>query len=185
MWLSTALAAVARRGGPLCPRAAGPTRSSAPTVAMCLLLTASLFAQAPAPIVRMTFKDAIDRAVEKNPSVAAATAGILRDEGLIRQAHATTRLQVNGNVTTTTLNTGVEFQGSTVTPQNQVTASLTADMPILAGAAWARRAQALDTRMVAELTVADVKRQIAFAPAHAYLTIVRQHPLVGANLPAG
>ncbi len=151
---------------------------------MCLLLTASLFAQAPAPIVRMTFKDAIDRAVEKNPSVAAATAGILRAEGLIRQAHATTRLQVNGNVTTTTLNTGVEFQGSTVTPQNQVTASLTADMPILAGAAWARRAQALDTRMVAELTVADVKRQIAFAAADAYLTIVAQHRVVDANLRA-
>src|SRR5260221_13828977 len=160
MWLSKALAAVARRGGPLCPAAAGTTRSSAPTVVMCLLLTASLFAQAPAPIVRMTFKDAIDRAVEKNPSVAAASAGILRAEGLIRQAHATTRLQVNGNVTTTTLNTGVEFQGSTVTPQNQGTASLTADLPILAGPGWGRRPQGLDTSMAAGSTAADVKPQI-------------------------
>jgi len=141
-------------------------------------------AQAPAPIVRVTFKEAIDRAVDKNPSVAAAAAGIVRAEGLLRQARAGTLLQVNGNVTTTTLNTGVEFQGATVTPRNQVTASLTADMPILAAAAWARRAQALDTRAVAELTVGDVKRQVAFATADAYLTIVAQHRVVDANLRA-
>ena len=67
--------------------------------------------------------------------MAAAAAGILRAEGLLRQARAATRLQVNGNVTTTTLNTGVEFEGTAVTPQNQVTASLTADMPIVAAAA--------------------------------------------------
>jgi outer membrane protein TolC len=157
------------------------------TAGFCLLtlaLAPSSLAQAPAPIVRVTFKDAIDRAVEKNPSVAAAAAGILRAEGLLRQARAGTLLQVNGNVTTTTLNTGVEFQGATVTPRNQVTASLTADMPILAAAAWARRAQALDTRTVAELTVSDVKRQTAFAAADAYLTIVALHRVVDANLRA-
>src|SRR5216117_3902020 len=86
---------------------------------------------APSPVIRVTFKEAIDRAVDKNPSVAAAASGILRSEGLIRQARAGTQFQLTGNVTTTTLNRGVEFQGSTVTPQNQVTASLTADMPIL------------------------------------------------------
>jgi len=157
-------------------------------LAAALVVQASGFAvvtaQAPAPIVRVTFKDAIDRAVEKNPSVAAAAAGIVRAEGLLRQARAGTLLQVNGNVTTTTLNTGVEFQGATVTPRNQVTASLTADMPILAAAAWALRAQALDTRAVAELTVGDVKRQVAFATADAYLTIVAQHRVVDANLRA-
>ena len=59
--------------------------------------------------------------------------GILRAEGLLRQARAATRLQVNGNVTTTTLNTGVEFQGSTVTPQNSGDrVARRADMPIVA-----------------------------------------------------
>jgi outer membrane protein TolC len=147
------------------------------------LSPAILFAQtAPAPVVQVTFKEAIDRAVEKNPSVAAAASGILRAEGLIRQARAGTLLQVTGNVTTTTLNRGVDFQGSTVTPQNQVTASLTADMPIVAAAAWARRAQAGDVKTVAELTVAETKRQIAFATADAYLTIIAQRRVVEANL---
>jgi outer membrane protein TolC len=131
-------------------------------------------AQTPVPVVRVTFKEAIDRAIDRNPTVAAAATGILRAEGLIRQARAATRLQITGNVTTTTLNTGVEFQGSVVTPQNQVTASLTADMPIVAAAAWARRAQAEDVKNVSELTVADTRRQIAFAAADAYLSIIAQ-----------
>ena len=145
---------------------------------MAVILTSQLFrpstavAQAPTPTERVTFDEAIRRAIEKNPTVVAASTGILRAEGLIRQARAATRLQIVGNVTTTTLNTGVEFQGSVVTPQNQVTASVTADMPIVAAAAWARRAQAEDTKAVSQLALADTRRQIAFATADAYLTII-------------
>src|SRR5256714_1380589 len=119
-------------------------------------------AQTPAPVVRVTFSDAIRRAQENNPTVAAAAAGILRAEGLVRQARAATLVQLAGNITTTTLNQGVEFAGQTVTPRNSLTASLTADMPIVAAAAWARRAQAQDARTIADLTVADTRRQIAF-----------------------
>ena len=146
--------------------------------------SAALAAQAPAPVVRVTFAEAIRRAQDRNPTVAGAAAGILRAEGLLQQARAATLLQVTGNVTTITLNRGVEFQGATVTPQSQVTASLTADMPIVAAAAWARRTQAEDARGVAELTVADVKRQIAFAAADAYLTILVQRRVVEGNLRA-
>jgi outer membrane protein TolC len=143
-------------------------------------LTASLaLAQTtPAPVVRLTFAEAIRRAQEKNPTVTAAATGILRADALIRQARAATLLQLTGNVTTTTLNRGVEFSGATVTPQNQVTASVTADMPILAASAWARRAQARDTRDVADLSVAETKREIAFATADAYLAVLAQKRVI-------
>ncbi|HEV3141289.1 MAG TPA: TolC family protein [Vicinamibacterales bacterium] len=147
----------------------------------CAAIATRLIAQSPAPTLRVTFDDAIKRAMEKNPTVQAAASAILRAEGLVRQARAATRLQITGNVTTTTLNTGVEFQGATVTPQNQVTASLTAEMPIVAAAAWARRAQAEDAKAVAELTVSDARRQIAFAAADAYLTILAQRRVVESN----
>src|SRR5262245_50398082 len=98
----------------------------------------------PSPTVSVTFADAIRRAQENNPTVTAAAAGILRAEGLIRQARAATLLQATGSVTTTTLNQGIEFDGQTVTPRNSVTVSASVDMPILAAAAWARRAQAQD-----------------------------------------
>jgi outer membrane protein TolC len=138
-------------------------------------------AQAPVPTMRVTFKEAIDRAIEKNPTVIGAATSILHAEGLIRLARSATRPQVTGNVTTTTLNTSVEFDGATVTPQNQVTGSITADMPIVAAAAWARRAQAQDVKTVAELSLTDTRRQIALATADAYLTIVAARRVVDAN----
>src|ERR1051326_8257827 len=149
------------------------SRASA-VAASTLLLCGRVLAQTPAPMLRVTFDDAIKRAIEKNPTVQAAASAILRAEGLVRQARAATRLSIAGNVTTTTLNTGVEFQGTTVTPQNQITASVTVDMPIVAAAAWARRAQSEDTKTVAELSVAATRRQIALATADAYLTILAQ-----------
>src|SRR5213080_102963 len=61
------------------------------TIAFAAVVSAAIAAaQTPAPVARVTFKDAIDLAVAKNPSVAAAASGIVRAEGLIRQARAAT-----------------------------------------------------------------------------------------------
>ena len=163
----------------------GVVQAFRPAVAVVALIVVSLCgrqavaaAQAPTPTERVTFDEAIRRAIEKNPTVVAAATGILRAEGLIRLARSATRPQITGSITTTTLNTGVDFQGSVVTPQNQVTASLTADMPIVAAAAWARRAQAEDVKSVSQLALADTRRQIAFAAADAYLTIIASRRVV-------
>ncbi|HEV3057309.1 MAG TPA: TolC family protein [Vicinamibacterales bacterium] len=148
-----------------------------------LALAASSYGQtAPVPVVRVTFPEAIQRAQDHNPTLAAAATGILRAEALLRQARAAALLQVSGNVTTTTLNTGVDFSGVTVTPRNQVTGTVTADMPILAAAAWAHRAQAQDAKDVADLSVAETRRQIAFATADAYLAIIAQRRVVEGNV---
>jgi len=152
--------------------------------ALNAILAGTLAAQAPAPARRVTFDEAIALAIDHNPTIRGAATAILRAEGLIRQARAATLVQITGNVTTTTLNTGVEFQGTTVTPRNSLAASLTVDQPIVAAAALARRAQAEDTKDVAELTVADVRRQVAFAAADAYLTILVQHRVVDGNVRA-
>ena len=141
-------------------------------------------AQAPAAVDRVTFRQAIDRAVANNPSTAVAAAGILRAEGLLRQARAATMLQVDGNVTTTTLNTGVTFEDTVVSPRHQVTGSLTLDQPIIAAAAWARRAQAEDNRQIAALGADDTRRQIALATADAYLSIIAQRRVLEGNVRA-
>jgi outer membrane protein TolC len=158
------------------------------TAAMTLLLTVAAlrpaFAQPPTPTLRVTFAEAIRRAQDQNPTVAAAATQILHAESLIREARAATLLQVNGNVTTTTNTQTVEFDGTVVTPRNQVAAGVAVDMPILAAAAWARRAQAGDTKTVAELSLANVKRQIAFAAADAYLEILAQRRVVESSVSA-
>ncbi|MEO8256139.1 MAG: TolC family protein [Acidobacteriota bacterium] len=150
-------------------------------VLMLLALAASASAQTPEPVERVTFQQAIERAALRHPTLTAATAGILRAEGLLQQARAATRPFATASITTTTLNTGVEFAGSVVTPRNQIRGSLTADLPIVAAAAWARRTQAMDAKGIAELTVADTRRQVALAAADAYLTIIAQRRNVEAN----
>lgn len=154
-------------------------------IALAVLMSGfgrTVFAQTPVIVERVTFQQAIDRAIANNPSTAVAAAGILRAEGLLAQARSATLLQVTGNVTTTTLNKGVEFQDTTVVPRSQVTVSVNVDQPIVAAAAWARRAQAKDNVQIAELSAAETRRQIALATADAYLSILaRLRVLEGDN----
>jgi outer membrane protein TolC len=149
-----------------------------------LVAPAASTAQTPEPVERVTFRDAIQRAVEKNPSAAIAAAGILRAEALLQQARAGAGLQVNASVTTTTLNKGVEFQGTTVSPQNSATGVIDVTMPIYAPAAWARRTQALDQKTVAELARADTARQTALETADAFLTVIARRRAVETNVRA-
>lgn len=154
------------------------------SVATLTLRLPSLAAQPPNPLERVTFEEAVTRAVRNNPSVATAAASILRAEGLLDQARAGSRLQVNGSVVTTTLNRGVEFDGTRVTPRNQLAATLDVRMPLYAPARWARAAQAADNKEVAELSADDVRRQTALATADAYLTIIVRRRAVEANVVA-
>jgi outer membrane protein len=165
--------------------ASGPEPRATAALVVALVLASGAFraadAQPPTPATRMSFASAVQQAIDRNPTIRAAASAILRAEGQLQIARAATRLQIGANVTTTTLNTDVSFQGTTVTPQNSVTASITAQMPVLAAAAWARRAQAENDRQVATLSVADTRRQIAAATADAYLTIVGLRRVVDAD----
>jgi len=138
----------------------------------------------PSPAESLKFQAAVARATEKNPSAAVAAAGILRAQALLSETRAGTWLQVNGNVNTTTLNTGVEFNGQVVSPRNSVVAALDVRMPLFAAAQWARRAQAEDQKNVAELSLAETRRQIALATADAYLSIIARRRVVEADVRA-
>jgi outer membrane protein TolC len=156
-------------------------------IAMLLVpqpFTAALVAQVPVPAERVTFDEAIQRAITNNPSAAIAAAGILRAEALLLEARSATRLQLNGSIITTTLNRGVQFDGQTVTPQNQLAAALDVRYPLYAPARWAQRAQADAARHVAEIGADDVRRQTALATADAYLTIIARRRVVEGNMRA-
>ena len=187
-----------RRSGRLTGKEAVPlfARTSAAAVIAAMIAVIPLHAQAPSPVPTpaqppqtqtpapaetIAFDQAIQRAIEKNPNSQIAAAGILRAQALLTQARAGTRLQINGTVTTTTLNRGVEFQGTTVTPQNSVTSALDVRVPLYAPARWAARAQAQQATQVAEFSAAETHRQTALATADAYLTIIARRRVVEAN----
>jgi outer membrane protein TolC len=144
-------------------------------------MCSSAYAQPPQPTERVTFSQAIERAVARNPSSAIAAADILRAEALLAQARSATRLQVNANATSTTLNRGIQFQDTTVTPQTSITGTLDIRYPLYAPAAWARRLEASDRREVADVGAAEARRQTALATADAYLTIITRRRVVEAN----
>jgi len=146
-----------------------------------VVCVATADAQVLQPSEKLTFAQAIERAVARNPNVMVAAAAVLRADALLAQARSATLPQVNGNVTTTTLNTGVQFDDITVTPRNSVSALLDARVGVYAPARWAARAQALDARGVAELSADETRRQTALAAADAYLAIIARRQVVEAN----
>lgn len=150
-------------------------------LAMATSVARQAGAQPPLPGERLTFRQAIDQAIARNPQSAAAAAGILRAAALIDQTRSASRLQVSGSSTMTTLSRGVQFEGVTVTPRTSVTAGLDVRYPLYAPATWARRVEARDTADIADLSAAETRRQIALATADAYLTIIARRRVVEAN----
>ena len=62
-----------------------------------MLFTAPLGAQTP-PMEVVTLEQAVERAIKNNPTVAQASQGILRAEGLLQQARSATLPFVTANV---------------------------------------------------------------------------------------
>lgn len=171
------------------PGAGGAGRAGAVAVVLLALAFATpAFAQAPAPappaMETVTFDAAIGRALEKNPTVAIAATNILRSEAILQQARAAYLPRIGASVTNTTLDTGREFGGETVQPQNQSVFGLQAAAPILAAAQWAARAQAMDQVEIARLATSDTRRQVAVAAASAYLAVLVQKRQVEVSLTA-
>jgi outer membrane protein len=141
-------------------------------------------ANRPAVAERVTFKDAVERALARNPSIEQAAADILRADALVRQARASALPNVNFNVTTTTVHPVIEFDGQSTTPRNQLSATPQVSALLYAPVLWAQRAQAQDNKVVAERSRDEVRRQIGLASAQAYLAIIGQRRLAEASMRA-
>jgi len=134
-----------------------------------------------APGERITFKEAMDRALGRNPTIQEAVAEVLRAEALVLQARSRTLPNLAVNSQYTRLDSARSFGSQIFTPAGVTTANGTASVPILDLVAWAAWAHSKDNRKIAELSVADVKRRVALAAANAFLTIVARHRVLEAN----
>jgi outer membrane protein TolC len=152
------------------------------SVALLVAIASPLAAQTPAPTMeRLTLDEAVRRALERNPTVAQASQAILRAEGLLQQARAATLPNVNALFSNSTLDSGRSFDGTVVQPRSQSTISASLSVPVLAASRWAAASQARDQIQIANLSTADVGRQIAVATAQAYLGIIAQRRQVEVN----
>jgi outer membrane protein len=158
------------------PPPAAPVAQPAPSDAA--------LANRPAVAERVTFKDAVERALARNPTIEQAAADILRADALVRQARAQALPNANFNITTTTVHPVIEFDGQSATPRNQLTATPQVSAMLYAPVLWAQRAQAQDNKVVAERERDEVRRQIGLASAQAYLAIIGQRRLAETALRA-
>ena len=142
-------------------------------------LVASNFAQAQT-IERITFQEAIDRATRNNPTVAQATAGIMRAEALLQQVRASSLPALSLSMTTNVTNP-VKFGGLSVIPAAQTQTTPTFGVPVLTPVAWAQRNQAGDQIVVAQQNEKEIRRQIAVATGQAYLAIIARRRVLDLN----
>jgi len=136
------------------------------------------------PIERLTFQQAIDRAIANNPTVARATEGILRAEAILQQVRSSSlpNLSLSSAVNfTNPVKFTIEGSTATVVPFAQTQTTPLLAVPILTPVQWAQRNQAGDQIVVAQQNEKDVKRQIAVAAGQAYLAIIARRRVLDLN----
>jgi len=129
---------------------------------------------------RLTFQQAIDRATKNNPTVAQATAGIMRAEAILQQVRSSS-LPALGLTTAVNMTNPVKFGGLTVVPSVQTQTLPALGVPILTPVAWAQRNQAGDQVIVSQQNEKDVRRQVAVAAGQTYLAIIARRRVLDLN----
>jgi outer membrane protein TolC len=132
-------------------------------------------AQTPPVLARVTWQQALERALTRNASAIVAVQEIERASALVREARAAWLPTLTGNGSYTRLNAARTFGGNTTTPVSQWNGNLQLNVPLIAPTAWVNDAHARDNQEIARLNGADVRRQLASAVGRAYLTVLLQH----------
>ena len=132
----------------------------------------------------VTLEQAVERAIKNNPTVAQASQGILRAEGLLQQARAATMPFITANLSSLVNSTERRFDDVVTSPRTQGTLSAQFGVPVLAASRWAATAQARDQIEIANLSTAEVRTDIAVATAQTYLAIIAQKRQVDVSLRA-
>ena len=146
-------------------------------LAILLVAANSALAQG---LERLTFQQAIDRAVRNNPTVAQAAAGIMRAEAILRQVRSSS-LPVLAVTMSTNIANPVKFQGQSIVPVVQTQTTANFGVPLLTPVAWAQRNQAGDQIVVAQQNTKDVQRQVAVAAGQSYLAIIARRRVLDLN----
>src|SRR5687767_14452937 len=107
-----------------------PMRSSAGAAAfVALLLPALAGAQ---EIERVTFEDAVQRAIANHPTVQQAAAGVLRAEALLQQTRSRSLPVVDASVATSVVGPLTQFDGVSITPRTQTLTTAGVSVPLYA-----------------------------------------------------
>ena len=156
----------------------GTLKRAAAVVLAAVLLPGAASAQV---VERVTFEDAVRRAVANNPTVQQAAAGIVRAEALLQQVRSSSRPSVDASFSTHVVGPVTQFSGASITPRTQTVTTAGLTVPLLTPVSWAQRNQAADQILVSQRAADEARRQVGVAAAQAYLAVIAQRRVVDLN----
>ena len=134
---------------------------------------------------RVTFDEAVARALQRNPNVREAAQHILRAQALLQQARAEVLPSLYAGAGTIVLDAARGFDGQVTQPRTQSSLSATLSVPVLAASSWAEKNRAGDQVRIARISAEETRRQVALTAAQAYLAVIaarRQEEIARQNL---
>lgn len=147
------------------------------TVAGCLFAATAAAQTDTVPPERVSFDEAVRRALERNPTVGQASQAILRAQALLDQSRSVFRPTVTGTAGTTVLDDARGFDGNITQPRTQTSFGGVASFPILAASRWAAARQAADQLGIARISAEETRRQVGLLAAETYLAVISSQHL--------
>ena len=173
--------------------ATGQERSTTPLISVDAGFTAAT-AESPdavRPVARkISLREAVAQALERNATARVAAADIRRVGGLMEQTRAASLPTLSVNATYTRLNKELTapFPGAnggtenvTIAAKDSLNIKGSLSIPILAPQAWADWSRAADQLENSKFSERDVQRTVGITTARAYLTVFAQRRQVEVN----
>jgi len=132
-------------------------------------------------IERVTFEEAVRRAVTSHPTVQQAAAGILRAESILEQVRSRSRPLGDASFSTNIIDPVTQFSGTSINPRTQTVTTAGVSVPLLTPVRWAERNQAEDDVLVSLRAADQARRAVAIATGEAYLAIITQRRVLELN----
>jgi outer membrane protein TolC len=132
-------------------------------------------------VERVGLAEAVQRALQKNPSVVTAFDELQRGYALLEQTRASWLPTLNANATFTRLDADRQLQGRTIIGANQFNANLTLAVPLFNPRVWLAYGSAKNLLASTNANAEDAKRLLAVAVGRAYLSCLAQHRILEAD----
>jgi len=130
---------------------------------------------------RVTFEEAVRRAIANHPTMQRAAADILRAGAILQQVRGRALPSVDATFATNVIDPVTRFSGSAIFPRTQTVTTAAVAVPLLMPVRWAERNQAADQVAVSQRGLDEARRQIAVAAGQAYLTVIAQRRVLELN----
>ena len=121
---------------------------------------------------RVTFEEAVRRAISNHPTVQQAAAGVLRARAVEQQVRARSWPSVDATFSTLVIDPVTQFGGQSISPRTQTVSTAGLAVPLFTPVSWAERVQAADQVTVSARAEADARRAIAQSTGRAYLAVI-------------